>query len=59
MMDEAAIKHEVYVTCTDLGIQVSELTAKDKGRLMKELMPKVKGKADGKLVNKVVSEYYK
>lgn len=59
MMDEAAIRHEVYATCTDLGIKVSSLTAKDKGKLMKALMPKVKGRADGKLVNKVVSEYCK
>lgn len=59
MMNEAAIRHEVYATCTDLGIEVSSLTAKDKGNLMKALMPKVKGRADGKLVNKVVSEYCK
>lgn len=59
MMDEAAIRHEIYATCTDLGIEVSSLTAKDKGKLMKSLMPKVKGRADGKLVNKVVSEYCK
>lgn len=59
MMNEAAIRHEVYVTCTDLGIEVSSLTVKDKGKLMKALMPKVKGRADGKLVNKVVSEYCK
>ena len=59
MMNEAAIRHEIYATCTDLGIEVSSLTAKDKGKLMKALMPKVKGRADGKLVNKVVSEYCK
>ena len=59
MMNEAAIRHEVYATCTDLGIEVSSLTAKDKGKLMKVLMPKVKGRADGKLVNKVVGEYCK
>lgn len=59
MMDENAIRHEVYATCTDLGIEVSELTAKDKGKLMGKLMPRVKGKADGKLVNQIVSEYCK
>lgn len=59
MMSEAAIRHEVYATCTDLGIEVSFLTAKDKGKFMKALMLKVKGRADGKLVNKVVSEYCK
>ena len=59
MMDENAIRHEVYVICADLGIVISELTAKDKGKLMGKLMPRVKGKADGKLVNKIVSEYCK
>ena len=59
MMDENAIRHEVYATCTDLGSEVSELTAKDKGKLMGKLMPRVKGKADGKLVNQIVSEYCK
>lgn len=59
MMDEATIRHEVYATCTDLGIEVSSLTAKDKGKLMGKLMPRVKGKADGKLVNQIVSEYCK
>lgn len=29
---------------------------KDMGRLMSVIMPKVKGRADGKLVNKIVSE---
>lgn len=57
MMDENAIRHEIYVTCSDMGVEVSSLTAKDKGKLMGCLMPKVKGKADGKLVNKIVSEY--
>ena len=31
----------------------------DKGNIMKHLMPKVKGKADGKLVNDLVSTYFK
>lgn len=59
MMDENAIRHEVYVICADLGIVISELTAKDKGKLMGKLMPRVKGKADGKLVNQIVNEYCK
>lgn len=59
MMTEAEIRHEVYVTCEDLGMAVSDLTSKGKGKLMKELMVRVKGKADGKMVNKVVSEYCK
>ena len=36
----------------ELGI--SQPTAKDKGKIMKNLMPRVKGKADGKLVNQVL-----
>lgn len=59
MMDENAIRHEVYAVCSNLGIEVSKLTSKDKGKLMGTLMPRVKGKADGKLVNKIVSEYCK
>ena len=59
MMDENAIRHEIYATCSDMGMEVSSLTAKDKGKLMGKLMPKVKGKADGKLVNQIVSEYCK
>ena len=57
MMDENAIRHELYAVCSDMGIEVSSLTAKDKGKIMGKLMPKVKGKADGKLVNQIVSEY--
>ena len=59
MMNEAAIRHELYVVCSDIGIEVSSLTSKDKGKIMKTIMPKVKGKADNKLVNQVVSEYCK
>lgn len=59
MMDENAIRHELYAVCSDLGIEVSNLTSKDKGKLMGTLMPRVKGKADGKLVNQIVSEYCK
>ena len=57
MMDENAIRHEIYAVCSDIGIEVSSLTAKDKGKVMSKLIPKVKGKADGKLVNQIVSEY--
>lgn len=59
MMDELGIRHEIYAVCDELGINVDDLTAKDKGKLMKNLMPKVKGRADGKLVNQLVSEYCK
>ena len=43
MMDELGIRHEIYAVCSDMGIDVFSLTAKDKGKLMKDLMPKVKG----------------
>ena len=59
MMDENAIRHELYAVCSDMDVEVSSLTAKDKGKLMKNLIPRVKGRADGKLVNQLVSEYCK
>lgn len=59
MMDENAIRHEIYAVCDEMGVNINSLTSKDKGKLMGKLMPKVKGKADGSLVNKVVSEYCK
>ena len=53
-MSAQQIKKEIEDVMANLGI--TELTGKDKGRLMKELMPRVKGKADGALVNKIVGE---
>lgn len=53
-MSAQQIKQEIEDVMATLGI--TELTGKDKGRLMKELMPRVKGKADGALVNKIVGE---
>lgn len=55
MMREEEISEIIKEVLTDLGIET--LTAKDKGKLMKELMPKVKGKADGKLVSKIVESF--
>ena len=55
-MDEAALRPIIAATLFELGI--SSPTAADKGRIMKALMPKVKGKADGKLVNRLVSELF-
>lgn len=52
MMGEAEITGIIKEVLANLGIET--LTAKDKGKLMKELMPKVKGKADGKLVSNIV-----
>lgn len=39
-------------------LEISQPTAKDKGKIMKTLMPRVKGKADGALVNKVLSSFF-
>lgn len=55
MMGEEEISEIIKEVLTVLGIET--LTAKDKGKLMKELMPKVKGKADGKLVSKIVESF--
>ncbi len=56
-MSEDAIKEEVLAVLEALSI--TEPSAKDKGKVMKELMPKVKGRADGGLVNKIVGEMLK
>lgn len=53
-MSEEAIWEQVREVLSGLGI--TEPTAKDKGKIMKELMPRVKGKADGSLVNRIVGE---
>ena len=53
-MSEDAIREVVNEVIASLGL--SNPTAKEKGKIMKELMPKVKGKADGSLVNKIVGE---
>lgn len=53
-MSEEAIREVINSVLQELGI--TEPTAKDKGKIMKELMPKVKGKADGAMVNKIVGE---
>jgi uncharacterized protein YqeY len=52
-ISEDEIKDIIQGVLNDLGI--TEPSAKDKGRIMKELMPKVKGKADGKVVNELVA----
>ena len=56
-MSEEAIRAEIASVLNALGI--TEPSAKDKGKVMKELMPRVKGKADGSLVNKLVGEILK
>ncbi len=56
-MSEDEIKAEVLAVLEALSI--TEPSAKDKGKVMKELMPRVKGRADGGLVNKIVGEMLK
>lgn len=56
LMGKDEIKEIIASVITELGI--TEPTAKDKGKIMKNLMPKVKGKADGKLVNDLVSTFF-
>ena len=56
-MSEEEIRAQISAVLSGLGI--SEPTAKDKGRIMKELMPRVKGRADGALVNRLVGETLK
>lgn len=50
------VKKIIEDVLSQLGI--TQATAQDKGKIMKELMPKVKGKADGKVVNELVAEYF-
>ena len=52
-MTEDKIKNTIQEVLDTLGI--TEPTAKDKGKIMKELMPRVKGKSDGKMVNEIVA----
>lgn len=59
MMDENAIRHELYTVCETAGLDINALTKGDKSKIMGLLMPKIKGKADGKLVNQIVAEYLK
>ena len=57
MMDEAEIRKVVETVIA--GLNLSEVTPKEKGLIMKHLMPQVKGRADGGLVNKIVQEILK
>lgn len=55
-MSEDEIKNTLMSVIDKLGI-AGNATAKNKGMIMMTLMPLVKGKADGKLVNKIVTDY--
>ena len=51
MMSEDEVRQAVYNIIASVDIQRS-----GKGELMKVIMPRLKGKADGKIINKVVTE---
>jgi uncharacterized protein YqeY len=51
MMNEEEVRKAVYNIIATVDIQQT-----GKGAIMKAVMPKLKGKADGKLINKVVTE---
>lgn len=55
-MSEEEIKNIIGEVLKELDI--TEPTAKDKGKIMKDLMPRVKGKAEGKLVNELVAALF-
>ena len=51
MMNEDEVRKAVYNIIASVDIQQT-----GKGAIMKAVMPRLKGKADGKLINKVVTE---
>lgn len=55
-MSEDEIKDTLMKVIDKLGI-AGTAAAKNKSMIMMTLMPMVKGKADGKLVNKIVTDY--
>lgn len=55
-LSEDEIREIIAGVLNDL--EITEPTAQDKGKIMKELMPKVKGKTDGKMVNDIVSSLF-
>ena len=50
-MSEDEVRKEVYNILASVDVQQA-----GKGAIMKAVMPRLKGKADGKLINKVVTE---
>lgn len=54
MMTEDEIKVQVL----HLGQELHPISAKDKGKFMKEIMTRLKGKVDGKMANKCVNDYF-
>lgn len=58
MMTEHEISVIINEAIEKAGLNRDSLTARDKGKIMKEIMPIVKGKADGKVVNSLVQELF-
>jgi hypothetical protein len=55
MMTEDEVREFIKEEIFKIG-ETQEISLKIKGLVMKTVMPKLKGKADGKLINKVVTE---
>jgi hypothetical protein len=55
-LPEQLSEDELRTLVTGAIAESGAASPKDMGKVMKILMPKIKGKADGKLVNKLVSE---
>lgn len=51
MMNEDEVRAAVYRI-----IAITDISKTNKGAIMRAVMPQLKGKADGKMINKVVSE---
>lgn len=51
MMSEEEVRKEIYHIISTVDINQT-----GKGAIMKVVMPRLKGKADGKIINKIVSE---
>ena len=56
LMGEDEIREVIAQVLAEM--EITQPTAKEKGRIMKTLMPRVKGKADGGLVNKVLGTFF-
>jgi hypothetical protein len=55
MMTEDEVRRYIEDELIEMT-QVYTLSPKIKGLVMKNIMPNLKGKADGKLINKIVTE---
>lgn len=56
MMSEIEIDEFIKDEILELALEGNLISKKEKNILMKRIMPKLKGKADGKLVNKRITE---